>query len=260
MNKSKFNRIIISVLLTIFIVGLLVLAVARLLPPSVQHVVTPQFVSTPEQDEYTQEFMTYIALLEQEGLVTAKEIQVEGSHPFFFILRPQNATEITDEDVLNITDLALHTVSVFESRGGLRDNDIEIAFHRPVEQKILLIKRSNMPELLSAETYGELTVSMDSSYFISLINLAGPRKNGRQDFANAWALIQAICIAYAGDFPDVDPVCNIISANAAAGWIGMEQEQAAEIINSYGTTQLEYLGSRDYLYRFINVVYEEFTR
>jgi hypothetical protein len=117
-----------------------------------------------------------------------------------------------------------------------------------------------MPDLLSADLYNELTVSVDTSYFTSLINLAGPPKSEQQDFGNAWAVIQAICIAYAGDFPDVDPVCNIISANAAAGWVGIEQEQAAETINSYGSTQLGYLGNRDYQYRFIDFVYNEFTR
>ena len=117
-----------------------------------------------------------------------------------------------------------------------------------------------MPDLLSADVYNEVTVSVDMKYFTSLVNLAGPPKSGHQDLGNAWAVIQAICIAYAGDFPDVDPVCNVISANAAVGWVGIEQEQAAEIINNYGSTQLGYLGNRDYQYRFINFVYNEFVR
>jgi hypothetical protein len=256
----KSNRKTISVFLTILLVALLVMVVARFRSSSVHQVSTPTFIGTPAQDEHTQAFMTYISQLEQEGLVTTKEIRVEESQPFVFILKPNNTSEITDEDVRNVTELALHTVQIFESRGGLHDDDIDIAFHRPVEQKILLIKRPDMPELLGADIYSEITVSIDTSFFTSLINLAGPRKNGRQDFANTWAVIQAICISYAGDFPDVDPVCNIISANAAAGWIGIDQEQAVEIINSYGTTQLGYLGNKDYRYRFISFVYDEFTR
>jgi hypothetical protein len=85
-------------------------------------------------------------------------------------------------------------------------------------------------------------------------------KNGSQEFANAWSVVQAICLAYAGIFQDNDPVCNIISANAAAAWVGMEQEPAADLINSYGMTDLGYLGSKDYRYRFIDFVYQEFVR
>jgi hypothetical protein len=117
-----------------------------------------------------------------------------------------------------------------------------------------------MPELLSADVYGEMTVSIDTSYFASLVNLAGSSKNGQQDYANAWSIIQALCLAYAGDFEDSDSVCNIISANAAAGWVAMREEQAAKIINGYGLTELGYLGNKDYQYRFIDFVYREFVR
>jgi len=219
--------------------------------------VSTSLVSTPAQDKYTEAFITYVRQLEQEGLTTAKEIRVEESQPFIFILKPQSK-EITDEDVKDVTQLALRTVSVFDSAGGLKHDDIDIAFHRPTEQKILLIKRHDLPEVLSSDIYGEVTISIDKTYFTSLINLAGPAKNGSQEFADAWSVVQAICLAYAGDFRDSDPVCNIISANAAVGWVGMQGKQAADLINSYGMTQLEYLGNNDYRYRFIRFVYEEF--
>jgi hypothetical protein len=256
----KITHKIKPIILTISVVVVLAIFIVRVLPSTVEQELPLQFTGTPAQDEYTRTFMNYIAHLEQEGLEPAKEIQVEESQPFVFILKPRNTLEVTDDDVQNITDLALQTVQVFESRGGLHADDIDVVFHRPVKQKILLIKRPDMPELLSADVYNELTVSIDTSYFTSLVNLAGPPKSGRQDFANAWAVIQAICIAYAGDFQDVDPVCNIISANAAAGWVGVDHDQAEEIIASYGATQLGYLGNKDYQYRFINFVYEEFAR
>lgn len=222
--------------------------------------VWPRSSGTSAQDNHIQAFTQYVEQLEHDGLVAAKEIRVEGTEPFIFVLRPDDTHEITDQDVLNITELALRAVSVFESRGGLRHDDIDIAFHRPAGQNILLIKRQDMPETLSADAYGEMTISIDTSYFTSLVNLAGPRKNGGQDYANSWSVVQALCIAYAGDFPDSDPVCNIISANAAASWVGMEREQAAEIINGYGMTQLGYLGNKDYRYRFIDFVFDEFAR
>ena len=105
-----------------------------------------------------------------------------------------------------------------------------------------------------------MTISIDKTYFRSLVNLAGSAKNGSQEFANAWSVVQAICLAYGGDFQDSDPVCNIISANAAAGWVGIQGKEAADLINSYGMTDLGYLGSKDYRYRFIDFVYEEFIR
>lgn len=216
-------------------------------------------VSTPLQDKYAEAFMIFAKQLEQEGLTTVKEIQVEESQPLIFILKPQSQ-EITEEDVENVTELALRTVSVFEGGGGLRHDDIDVPFHRPMEQQILLIQRESMPELLSADIYGEVTISIDKIYYKSLVNLAGPAKNGSQDFANAWSVVQAICLAYAGNFQDNDPVCNIISANAAAGWVGMDEQPAADLINSYGMTDLGYLGSRDYRYRFIEFVYKEFVR
>jgi len=216
-------------------------------------------VGTPAQDIYTEAFVQYVRQLEKEGLTTVKEIRIEDSQPFIFILMPQSE-EITDEDVKNVTELALRAVSVFDSGGGLRHDDIDIAFHRPTEQQILLIKSHDMPELLSAEIYGEVTISIDKTYFRSLINLAGPAKNGSQKFADAWSVVQAICLAYTGNFQDSDPVCNIISANAAAGWVGMEKQSAADLINSYGMTDLGYLGSKDYMYRFIDFVFEEFDR
>ncbi len=221
--------------------------------------VSTSLVSAPAQDKYAEAFIAFVKQLDQEGLTTVKELRIEEGQPFIFILKPLS-NEITDEEVKNVTDLALRTVSVFDSGGGLKHDDIDLAFHRPMEQKILLIKRRNMPELLSADIYGEMTISVDKTYFRSLVNLAGPEKNGNQEFTNAWSVVQAICLAYAGNFQDNDPVCNIISANAAAGWVGMERKQAGDIINSYGMTNLGYLGSKDYRYRFIDFVYEEFIR
>jgi hypothetical protein len=215
-------------------------------------------VSTSAQNKYSEAFITYTEQLNQEGLIAVKEIRVKDSQPFIFILKSQTQ-EVTDENVKDITELALGTVSVFESGKGLKHDDIDIAFHRPVEQKIVIINRRDLPELLSADTYREMTVSMDKGYFTSLINLGGPTKNGNQDFSTAWSLIQAVCLAYAGGYQDSDPVCNIISANAAAGWVGIEEQEAAKMINSYGMTELSYLGSKDYRYRFIDFVYQEFV-
>ena len=117
-----------------------------------------------------------------------------------------------------------------------------------------------MPEYLSADMYNEVTLVVDSVHFTSLVNLVGPAKNGRQDYANAWSIIEAICLAFIGKVTDSDPVCNIISANVAAGWVEMEQQDAAKIIRDHGSAHLKYLGNQGYQYRFIDFVYNEFVR
>ncbi len=173
-------------------------------------------------------------------------------------MRPSGGQEVTDEEMKEVMELALTTVNVFESRDGLRHEDIDIPFVRPSSQRIVVVEDRDMPEVLKG--LGETTVSIDGKYFTSIINLAGPAKSGRQDFAIAWSVIQAICLAYAGDFKDSDAVCNIIAANAAAGWVGMEQGQAEKLINSYGMTDLEHLGSKNYKYRFLGFVFNEFIK
>jgi hypothetical protein len=68
-------------------------------------------ISTPAQDKHAEAFMTYMKHLEEEGLTTAKEIQVKESQPFIFILKPQSQ-EITDDNVESFTELALRAVAV----------------------------------------------------------------------------------------------------------------------------------------------------
>jgi hypothetical protein len=197
---------------------------------------------------------------EKEGLETKSTIQVESDDSFLFLMRPAyaNVKEVSDDEMQDIMELALTTVNVFESRKGFRHEDIDVPFTRPVSHRIVVVKDNNMPELLA--NLGEVTVSIDNKYYTSIINLAGPNKNGSQEYANAWAVVQALCLAYAGDFPDADGVCNILAANSAAGWIGMDAGEAEKLINGYGTTDLGYLGSKDYNYRYIPFVFDEFAR
>lgn len=254
----KISYKALSVFLSIAVVALIAMAVA-LVPHSSSASLPPtsHAIITPEQGQYIQMLGNYIKQLDQDGLQVIKQVHVEEGEPFIFILKPQNGREITEEDAQHVADLVVHTASVFESRAGLRSDDIDMPFHRPAGQNIILIKRETMSEFIGDE-FGEASLVMDERYFTSLVNLAGPPKNGRQDFANAWYVIQAVCLAYAGNFVDSDPVCNIISANAAAGWVGMEQDEAAQIINGYGMTELASLGNKDYRYRFIDFVYQDF--
>ncbi len=55
-------------------------------------------------------------------------------------------------------------------------------------------------------------------------------------------------------------MCNIVSANAAAAWIGMDRAEAESMITGFGFTELASMGKNDYKYRFIDFVYKEFIR
>jgi len=77
------------IFVVIIIVILLMIGVALQPSASDLPVSTSLLISTLAQDKYTEALITYVAQLEQEGLVTAKEIRVEGSQPFIFILKPQ---------------------------------------------------------------------------------------------------------------------------------------------------------------------------
>jgi hypothetical protein len=222
----------------------------------------PRIPSLFTQGKLTLAFISYVKELELNGLIAVQEIRVEGNQPLITLLSP-DSNEITQQDMQNVTEIALHTVIVFESMDILQADDIDIEFHRPAGQKIILVNRPEMPEALTFAglVYGELTLSMYDGYFTSLINLAGYRRNERsKEYEDAYSVVQAICLAYAGKFVDDDPVCNIISVNAAAAWSGMNQKRAIDTINGYGRTNLEYLGSRNYQYRFIDIVYVAFQR
>lgn len=219
----------------------------------------PDFTASTEQSPYADAFIDYANDLAAEGLILGNAIQNENGETFIFILVPESG-EISQEEVDAVGELVGFTSRVLEFRGGFMNDNIDIAFTRPKDHRILLIERSQMPALLSAEKYGEMTLVADGQFSTSLINLAGPIKNYNLAYSEAWSVIQSVCLAYTIDNPNHDPICNIFSANAAAGWAGIKPSEAESIINAYGKTSLEYLGSEDLEYRFIDFVYNEFAQ
>jgi uncharacterized protein YbdZ (MbtH family) len=177
---------------------------------------------TPEQKAFIGSASDLLDHLEKDGLDTVKQIGLNGGSPFVFILKPAKTTEITDEDISTARSLAGATMEILETRGGFRDGDIDLAFHRPINQRIILIRRTGLPEAISENHYGEFTLAVDKAYVYSIINFAGPLKTGRRDYATAWSVIQALCLGYTTIDPGTDAKCNILSANAAAGWVGIE--------------------------------------
>jgi hypothetical protein len=132
--------------------------------------ISPRIPSLFTQGRLTLAFLSYVKELERNRLIAAKEIRVEGNQQLITLLIP-DTNEITPQDKENVIEIALHTMIVFESIDNLQNADIDIEFHRPTRQKIILVNRPEMPEALtfSGLVYGELTSSSYDGYFTSLV-------------------------------------------------------------------------------------------
>ena len=239
------------ILFSMVLVSAILVSCASLSP-----VATAEVITTDAQQDEVKKTSEYVDQLVAEGLTVYVQIFAEDGNPYIFIMRPVTG-EITDEEITSVGRLASHAVGFFRSHNELQEGDINIAFQRPKEHRIALIERENALEF-GGQAIGEVSLIIDQVNILSIINLAGPKKNGRQDYANAWSVIQAICLAFTINVEDSDPVCNVISANAAAGWTGINTSEAEQIITEYGSTDLKYLGNTDYQYRFIPFIYDEF--
>jgi hypothetical protein len=110
---------------------------------------------------------------------------------------------------------------------------------------------------------GEMTVTSPDQpgVALSIMNLAGTPKTFGRVYTTAWSTIQALCLGYASwQNPAADSTCNIFSANTVAGWAGVDRDVAKNWLNSGGSTDLEYLGNDDHQYRYIDFVFDQFTR
>ena len=244
---KRYSQILISMVL-----ALAILASCA----SPQSEATAGVITTPVQREDIQKMSGYVDQLVAEGLSVYVQISAEDGNPYIFIMRPTTG-EITDEEITDVGELVSYTATYFRAHKELHEDEINISFQRPHEHRIALIERENALET-GGQARGEMSLTVDQVNAVSIINLAGPKKNGRQDYANAWSTIQAVCLAFAMNVEDLDPICNIISANAAAAWTGIDPSEAEQMIKAYGSTHLEYLGNKDYQYRFIPSIYDAF--
>jgi hypothetical protein len=235
--------------------GLLVIVL--LWKPIVGSPAPPPISMTSQEAAFQQALTDYVALLDQEKLFFVDSFRVGNSESFIFLTNPLNTHEITTKDITQAEQLISHTAGILENRIGIEDGDITISFVRPKELHIILLRRSDMPPLLSADTYGEFTLSWGQEA-ISLVNFSGPLKAGRRDLADAWYLIQAVCLGYTSSDPYADQKCNVFSANAAAGWVGMDPFQAAEIIHGFRKINLDDQSDEYIPYVFMDFVYNDF--
>lgn len=209
--------------------------------------------------DHVQLFQDFTRGLEESGLQLAAEVRPEeGGNPFIFILVPQGEG-IADSDVSDVLELILFTAETFKARQGFRHEDLDLAFTRPAEHKIVLVRRpAGFPRPF--EDYGELSlVSADTGQALSVVNLGVKPKDLGPVFTQAWSVIQAVCLAYTLDQSDQDALCNVMSASGAAGWAGVDAAVAEQTINGYGYTDLTGIGARqDFQYRFIDFIYSAF--
>jgi type II secretory pathway pseudopilin PulG len=218
---------------------------------------------TPEQriKEYTLTFKNYIAELQQEGVNEVGRISPYGGDQYVIAILVPTTNEVQQDDVDRLTKLINQAVEFFDVHKMLQDDGITITFQWPLYQKIIFVNRpGGFPDPLGHRTEYTLVFSYPSGTAVSVVNLAGTPKIPGPEFTSDWATVQAVCIGFTQQTRDDDPICNIISANAASAWFGIERTEAEKMINGYGFTNLAYLDQKAYKFRFIDTVYEAFVQ
>lgn len=206
--------------------------------------------------------LDYVQQLQGNGLLLAGEVKPKaGGDAFIAILAPKGGG-ITDAQIHEYIELITYTSGLLEKRQGFRTADLSLSFNRPRHQEIIFV---NLPGGMPAPVglVGEATINaaQDPSAVISVVNLSGNLKQLGRPYSNYWATIQAVCLGYSIlANPNSDSICNIFSSNAAAGYAGIDPATATTWINGLGSTQLAYLGGKEYKYRFLSFVYQDFIQ
>lgn len=207
--------------------------------------------------DYGRTLADYAQGLFDAGVEPFGQVSLDGQ-PIIVLLTPMTG-EIPQQQRQEILDLVSFTAQAFDASGGLRHEDILITFRPPIFQQIIVIDRpEGMPEPIGM--LSEASVGSQPGQIVSVVNLSGTEKTLGWDFTIDWAVMQAVCLGYATqDNPDADALCNVVTANAAAGWAGVDRDTAQDFLDG-GSTGLEYLDQRDYKFRFIDFVYDTFQR
>ena len=179
------------------------------------------------------ELLTYLDTLEKEGLVRAGYFSV-GQQPSVHNIVIPKTGEVTQDEV----DMALMVslAEFIEQRRDLSYSGHTLTMNRPEQHDIIFVDRNNgLPRIL--EDHGEVTfnINTQNTRLVTLINLSGPRKEiGGQTFSSAWSAAQAVCLGYYFQTSASDAVCNVLSANVAAGWTNTDP--TGQWISSLGET------------------------
>ncbi len=186
-----------------------------------------------------------LSLRDESGLVSREYENLN----YGVISNPQ---EIADEKITKferLTEIWLNSLQILNfdytvegttfRPGGVTIAGISLSFTHPSRQIFVLLDRVPNPRLDTME----YTVFLpEDGTTISVLNFGARNVRGLDstEFSESWAIIQALCLGSTGvQNEGSDAGCNIISANAAAGFIGLTEAETAELISRLGTVQLE---------------------
>jgi hypothetical protein len=206
--------------------------------------------------------LSYVQQLQANGLLLAGEVKPKaGGDAFIAILAPKGGG-ITDAQIHEYIELITYTSGLLEKRHGFQTDDLSLSFNRPRHQEIIFVDLpGGLPPPVGLVGEATINAAQDPSDVISVVNLSGNLKQLGRPYSNYWATIQSVCLGYSIlANPNSDAICNIFSSNAAAGWARIDPGTAKTWINGLGSTQLAYLGSKEYKYRFLDFVFEDFIR
>lgn len=246
-RRSKMNKQTLFILSLLASIGLLLAGCT-----------TPTF---PDDAVGWLEFVAYV--INEEGTLQAPLTPPEP----VIILVPVSGEVPLDEVDLK---LAITMLNLMEGSDNLSYTDeagtsATLYMSRPDIHRILIIDRSSgVPPTLIQR--GEITLNFPNDNgqheVVSIINYAGPNMGfAGPEYSRTWSLIQAICLGYTFENDYSDPMCNIFSASAAAGWLHLPEEEVRPWVDGLGPTQLD-IGvdaGQDLIYGFIPEVYQRFA-
>lgn len=259
-NKGLTRRQFISGGAAFIVTGLLE-ACKPFTPETPTPFPTPIAAKRPESpEEFYQaavEVVFFAQRLLKEGMLQAPTFSLPGEAPVHIILIPK--TNEVDKNLIDLEYMAT-LATFFENQRELKYEGHILQCRRPERQQILFINRAReIPPVL--HQLGELTVRLHSegNSLITVIDLQGPKKELGDEYTLAWCEAQAICLGYTFNSPNSDPVCNVLSANIAAGWLNLDSE--GKWINGLGATSLsgKTSGARgEASYKFIPELWQYF--
>lgn len=180
------------------------------------------------------EVVFFAQRLLKEGMLQAPTFSLPSEAPVHIILIPK--TNEVDKNLIDLEYMAT-LATFFENQRELKYEGHLLQSRRPERQQILLTNRAQgVPP--SLHQLGEVTVRLnpEGNSLITVIDLQGPKKELGDEYTLAWSEAQAICLGYTFNSPNSDPVCNVLSANIAAGWLNLDSK--GKWINSLGSTSL----------------------
>lgn len=223
---------------------------------------TPRtFIGTGEDiPEFVQRLIDEKKLVSQELALPSVPDDVT-----YNLVIPSDLEEVTQEESEKWRYLIRVSAEIFEQTEGITHNDLNTEFRHPGRHDFILLNRTaGLPNIVLESGQGTALYTDLSGQLpprlISVINLDGPMKTLGREYTNAWGTIQAVCVGFTHHNPDSDSICNVLAANAAAGWLSLDPAEAEAYINGLGVSHSIESGGKGYKHRWISYVYDMFQK